>query len=317
MTPPPPPRPGPADATPLDWALLALLTALGGSSFTFIRAAIETVPPPLVAIGRLWIAAAALFILMRAKRQSLPPVLIRTEDGMRLNAIWGSMIGVGIIGYSIPFLIFPWAQQFVESGLAGVYMAFMPLWTLGLAYFFADEKMSAFRVAGFLMGFAGVILLLGPEALSGVRQSGFVAQAGLLFATFCYAVSVVMTRRAPGASPRVFSAGAIAVGAAFATPALLLTPIIPADWSAKSIVSIFILGLGPTALAGFIIFTIVASVGASFMALANYVTPLVAVVLGALFYGERLDVSALFALALIFAGVAVSQRKKPPDQSSS
>lgn len=317
MTPLPPPRSGPADATPLDWALLALLTALGGSSFTFIRAAIETVPPPLVAIGRLWIAAAALFVLMRAKRQSLPPVFIRSHDRLRLNAIWGSMIGVGIIGYSIPFLIFPWAQQYVESGLAGVYMAFMPLWTLGLAYFFADERINAYRIAGFLMGFAGVILLLGPEALSGVKRSGFLAQAGLLLATFCYAVSVVMTRRAPGTSPRVFSAGAVAIGAAFATPALLIAPIMPTDWSAMSLASIVILGLGPTALAGFIIFTIVASAGASFMALANYVTPVVAVALGALLYGERLETSAFIALGLIFAGVAVSQRRSPPAQNSS
>ena len=305
-------RTGPADATPLDWMLLALLTALGGSSFTFIHAAIETVPPPLVAVGRLWIAAAALYFLMRAKRQSLPPVLIRTKDGARVNPIWGSMFGVGIIGYSIPFLIFPWAQQYVESGLAGVYMAFMPLWTLGLAYFFADEKLTAYRVAGFAMGFAGVAVLLGPSALGGVKQADFLAQAGLLVATLCYAVSVVLTRRAPGTSPRGFSAGAVAMGALLATPALLVTPIAPAAWSAKSLVSILILGIGPTALAGFIIFTIVARAGASFMALANYVTPVVAVGLGALLFGERLAPSAFVALALIFAGVAVSQRKPRP-----
>ncbi len=309
MKPPNQPRSGPADATPLDWSLLALLTLVGGSSFTFIHAAIETIPPALVAIGRLWIAAAALFLLMRAKKQSLPSFLIRTDKGVRLNAIWGSMIGVGAIGYSIPFLIFPWAQQYVESGLAGVYMAFMPLWTLGLAYFFADEKLNAPRIAGFLMGFAGVLILLGPEALDGVKQSGFLAQAGLLLATLCYAISVVLTRRAPGTSPRVFSVGAVAMGAIFATPALLFAPIDHTAWSTKSLASVVILGIGPTALAGFIIFTIVARAGAGFMALANYVTPVVAVILGAILFHERLEPTAFIALGLILTGVAVSQHK--------
>lgn len=312
MKPPSPSRAGPAEATPLDWMLLAALTALGGSSFTFIHAAIETVPPALVAVGRLWIAALALFVLMRAKRQSLPPLLARTNEGSSVNEIWIWMTGVGIIGYSIPFLIFPWAQQYVESGLAGVYMAFMPLWTLGLAYFFADEKLSAPRIAGFLLGFAGVLILLGPEAMAGVKASGFLAQIGLLVATLCYAISVVMSRRAPGTSPRVFSAGVVTVGALVATPALLFAEFDPGSWSPKSIASVFILGIGPTALAGFIIFTIVGRAGASFMALANYITPVVAVVLGAVLFHERLQPSALVALAIILAGVAISQWKPKP-----
>lgn len=309
MNPPTEPRPGPAEASPADWMLLAALTAIGGSSFTFIHAAIETVPPALVAIGRLWIAAGVLFVVMRARRQNLPPFLVRTNAGAGVNRIWRSMTAIGIIGYSIPFLIFPWAQQYVESGLAGVYMAFMPLWTLGLAYLFADERLTPAKVAGFAIGFAGVVMLLGPEAIGGVKSSGFIAQAGLLVATLCYAVSVVLTRRSPGTSPRVFSTGVVAMGAAFATPALLFSEIDPAQWSAKSVASIFVLGLGPTALAGFIIFTIVGRAGASFMALSNYVTPVVAVILGAIIFHERLEASALAALAVILVGVAISQWK--------
>jgi drug/metabolite transporter (DMT)-like permease len=310
MTPPTPHRAGPAEASPADWMLLAALTAIGGSSFTFIHAAIETVPPALVAIGRLWIAAGALYLVMRSKRQNLPPILIRTNGRRRLNMIWRWMIAIGIVGYSIPFLIFPWAQQFVESGLAGVYMAFMPLWTLALAYFFADEKLAPAKVAGFLLGFAGVLMLLGPEAISGLRSSGFIAQASLLVATLCYAISVVLTRRAPGASPAVLSAGVVGMGAVFATPALFFSAFEPSHWSTKSLASIVVLGLGPTALAGFIIFTIVARAGASFMALANYATPVVAVILGAILFHERLDFGVFAALAFILSGVAISQRKR-------
>lgn len=303
---------GPATASPVEWALLALLILLGGSSFTFIHAAIETVPPSLVAIGRLWVAAFALYAVMRAKGRKFPPLLVRTKNGLRVHLLWGWMIAIGIVGYSIPFLIFPWAQQYVESGLAGVYMAFMPLWTLGLAYFFADEKLSARRVAGFAMGFAGVMILMGPEAIGGVAGSSLVAQAGLLLATFLYAASAVLSRRAPTARPRVFSAGIVLAGAVFVTPALVFTSIDPAAWSPKSVVSVIILGLGPTALAGVIIIMIIRRAGASFMALGNYFTPVIAVIAGALLFQERLDPTALAALGVIFAGVAISQRKGNP-----
>lgn len=303
---------GPAAAGSPEWALLAMLIALGGSSFSFIHAAIETAPPQIVAVGRLWVAAIALYIVMRAKGRRFPPLFIRTKAGWRLHLLWAWMVGVGAIGYSIPFLIFPWAQQYVESGLAGVYMAFMPLWTLMLAYFFADEKLTPQRIGGFAMGFAGVLVLMGPEAIAGVAGSSLAAQAGILFATVLYAASAVMSRRAPTARPRVFSAGIVLVGAVFASPALFFTPIDPSAWSMKSILSIIALGLGPTAAAGVIIIMIIRRAGASFMALANYVTPLVAVILGAIFFHERLDPTALVALALILAGVAVSQRKGKP-----
>ncbi|MCB2113343.1 MAG: DMT family transporter [Parvularculaceae bacterium] len=292
--------------------MLALLIMLGSSSFTFIHKAIETIPPQFVAVGRLWVAAIALFLIMRAKGRRFPPLLVRTNSGLRPHTLWVWMAAVGAIGYSAPFLIFPWAQQYVESGLAGVYMAFMPLWTLALAYFFADEKLSLRRIAGFLFGFAGVLILMGPEAMRGLSGSSFAAQGGLLAATVFYAVSVVISRRAPAARPRVFTAGMVLSGAVFATPALFFAPFDPAAWSAASLASVVILGLGPTALAGMMIIMIIRRAGASFMALGNYFVPAIAVLLGAAFFNERLEPRVFVALAVILAGVGVSQSRKRP-----
>ncbi len=312
MKPPTKPNSGPAAAGPAEWSLLAFLIMLGSSSFTFIHAAIETIPPQYVAVGRLWVAAIALYVIMRAKGRRFPPLLVRTTEGMRPHLLWAWMTAVGIIGYSAPFLIFPWAQQYVESGLAGVYMAFMPLWTLGLAYFFADEKLNARRIAGFLLGFAGVLILMGPEAVGGVSGSSFAAQGGLLVATLCYAVSVVISRRAPTSRPRVFTAGIVLAGAIFATPALFFAPFNPSEWSITSMASVVILGLGPTALAGIIIIMIIRRAGASFMALGNYFVPAIAVFLGAVLFHERLAPQAFIALAVILVGVAISQSRKRP-----
>lgn len=305
---------GPADAGPLDWALLAGLVAMGGSSFTFIHLALETAPPAVVTVGRLWVAAFALYAAMRWKGRRFPPLLVRTKEGARPHRLWAWMAMVGFVGYTVPFILFPWAQQFVPSGLAGVYMAFMPIWTLLLAALFADERLTAAKIGGFVLAALGVAVLMGPDAIAGVSGADLAAQAALLAATLLYAASAVMSRRAPPARRIVFSAGIVLAGAVFATPALLFTAIAPEDWSARSVLSILALGLGPTALAGVIIIVIIRRAGASFMALANYIVPLVAVLAGAVLFGERLGLNVFAALALIFAGVAISQRraKAPP-----
>jgi drug/metabolite transporter (DMT)-like permease len=300
---------GPAEAGPFDWMLLSGLSAFGGSAFVFIHIALETAPPAVVSLGRLWIAAVALYAVMRAKGRRFPPLLVRTKEGLRPHRLWAWMGGVGLVGYTIPFFIFPWAQQFVPSGLAGVYMAFMPIWTLLLATLFADEQMTRTKAAGFLLAAAGVVVLMGPEAIAGLSGANLIAQLSLLLATLLYAVAAVMSRRAPPARRLIFSAGIVLAGAVFATPALLVTPIAAEKWSAASLLSILALGIGPTAAGSLILILLIRRVGASFMSLANYVTPLFAVVLGALLFGERLGLNVFIALTLIFAGVAVSQRR--------
>jgi drug/metabolite transporter (DMT)-like permease len=288
-----------------DWAAFALLVAIGGSSFAFIEIAIETIPPPAVTVGRLWVAAVFLYAAMRAAGERLPP--LRDGHGA-IHRAWSPVAGVSLIGYVIPFFIFPWAQQSVESGLAGVYMAFMPLATLALARLFADERLTRWNAAGFALGFLGVLILMGPEAASGVSSSSALAQAGLLVATLCYAISVVITRRAPELHPRVFACASV-LGAAFlSTPALVVAPPRIGEWSLAGAASVVMLGLAQTGLAAILIFALIRRVGAGFMSLANYLTPLCAVLVGAVAFGERLGAHALIALALTLFGVALSRR---------
>ena len=303
---------GPSAARPLDWLLLAGLVALGGSSFGFIRTAVATIPPAVVATGRLWVGAIFLYAVMRIARRRFPPLLVRHASGARLHLSWASMFAVSAIGYTIPFFIFPWAQQFVESGLAGVYMAFMPIWTLGLAYLFAGEGLGAAKLAGFGLGFSGVVILMGPDVVGGAARSSLLAQAGLLLATFCYAVSAILARRTPPIRPRVFACGTVLGAAVLSTPALFFTDLHPEDWALESVLSVIVLGVGPTGLAGLFIIMLIKRAGAGFMALANYLTPIWAVIVGAVLFGERLGPNVLIALAVILAGVAVSRRARQP-----
>jgi drug/metabolite transporter (DMT)-like permease len=182
------------------------------------------------------------------------------------------------------------------------------LWTVGLAYLFAGESMNRWKAAGFALGFSGVLVLMGPEAIGGAATANLIAEAGLLVATLCYAVSVVLSRRAPPIRPRVFACATALTGAALASPAIALAEIDPSKWSVASALSVIALGIGPTGLAGLIIIILVRRVGAGFMSLANYLTPVWAVGLGAALFNERLEPTVLIALGLILAGVATSRR---------
>lgn len=298
----------PAEATLFDWSLLALIVAFGGSAFVLIRSAVASMPPAAVAAGRLWVAAIVVYILMRAAGRRLPPFFVRSGKNVRVRRSWLWMIAVGAVGNVLPFYIFPWAQQYVESGLAGVYMAFMPIWTVALAYFFAGEKLSGRKLVGFALGFAGVIVLMGPDAVKGALSSDLRAQMGLLLATFLYAASAVLSRRAPPIRPRVFASGMLIVAALMSAPALFFTEMHPEQWTLSSLASIFLLGVFPTGINGILIIMLIRRAGAGFMAFSNYITPLWAVALGALIYHERLHWTVFIALIIILAGVAVSQR---------
>lgn len=297
----------PADATLFDWALLGLVVALGGFSFVMIRSAVETIPPAVVTVGRLWIGGIFLYGVMIQAGRRLPPFLTATKKGRSVHLEWRWMIAISVIGYVAPFFIFPWAQQFIDSGLAGIYMAFMPIWTVGLAYFFAGESLGPRKIIGFLLGFAGVILLMGPEVISNAGDASIIAQIALLAATVFYATYAVMTRRAPPMRPRAFAAGTLLSAAIISTPALLLTNLNIGEWSLMSILSVIGLGLGPTGLVGISLIIVIQRAGAGFMSLGNYLVPLWAVAAGALIFNERLSVSAFAALAIILIGVAVSQ----------
>ena len=293
----------------LDWALWALIIMFGGSAFVMIRASLETIAPVHIAVGRIWIGAITLYIIMRMAGRRFPPLLQKVRGRWTLRRSWRYMAAVGLVGNIAPFLLFPWAQQQVDSGLAGVYMAFMPIWTLFLAALFAGEAITGNKIIGFLLGFVGIIILMGADVLTGVGDTSILAQAGLLLATLCYAGSTVITRIAPPIRPRIFASGMMILAAIVATPLAFLAPIELDKISLTSALGVFGLGLLPTGINGVLIIILVRRAGAGFMALGNYVTPLWAVLMGALIYDERLAFNVFIALGVILAGVAISRRE--------
>jgi drug/metabolite transporter (DMT)-like permease len=284
------------------WVLLLALAAMWGSAFMFIKLGIASVPPATLVASRLALGALLLYIVMRLRGLTLP----------RFGRRWIPFTVLAIVGNSAPFYLISWGQQFIDSALAGILMAVMPLTTLLLAHFFvAGERLTANRMLGFSVGFSGILVLMGPAVLTGLGGSSLeiIAQATVLAGAICYAANSVIARRLVAADFLVASTSVLIV-ATIATVPLAL--VLDRPWtlapSVSSTAAIVWLGIGPTALATLLYFRLIAAAGPTFMSLVNYLSPLVALLAGVLLLGEKPGVTAFAGLVLILSGIALTRR---------
>jgi drug/metabolite transporter (DMT)-like permease len=284
-----------------DWALLLALVAMWGSSFMFNKLSVATVPPATVVAGRLALGALTLLVLMVSRGVRLPP----------FGPIWGAYALLGVIGNALPFFLIAWGQQVVDSALAGILIAAMPLGTLVLAHFVVQgERMTRYRVGGFALGFMGIVFLMEPPAaqsLSGVAVP-VLAQLAVLGGALCYSANSVLARLLIKTDFLSAATGTLLVAAVLMLPFALLHD---RPWtlepSGVSLASIAWLGVGPTAIATILYFRLISSAGPTFMSMVNYLSPAVAVFLGVTLLGEKPGVSAYTGLALILMGIALSR----------
>ena len=287
-----------------DWALLAALTAMWGTSFMFIKLGVATVPPATLAASRLVIGAVILYVVMRSRGLKLP----------KPGRGWLPFAALAVIGNNVPFYVISWGQQYIDSALAGILMAMMPLATLLLAHFYvAGERMTAYRALGFSLGFAGIVVLMGPAALAGLGGSLLMltAQAAVLGGALCYAANSVLVRRLVVTDFLVASTTVLIVSSVVSLP---LAIVLDRPWELApgmgSTAAIVWLGVGPTALATLLYFTLVASAGPTFMSLVNYLTPVVALLAGVTLLGEQPGTTAVAGLGFILLGIALSRRRR-------
>jgi drug/metabolite transporter (DMT)-like permease len=286
---------------PSDWVLLFSLVAMWGSSFMFNKLGVATVPPATLAAARLALGALLLLGVVYALGLRLPP----------RGRVWFSYAALALVGNAIPFYLISWGQQVVDSALAGILIAVMPLATLLLAHFLVHgERMVRYRVAGFVVGFLGIVVLMGPAAVAGFGGSAgkILSECAVLAGALCYASNSVMTKLLVKGNALVASAATLLVAAAVTVPFAL---VVDRPWtlepSGESIAAIVWLGIGPTAIATICYYKLIGSTGPTFMSLVNYMSPVVAVFLGVTLLGEHPGANAYAGLALILAGIALSQ----------
>ncbi len=275
--------------------LLVLGTAWGGSFF-LIKIAVETVPPLTVAASRLVIAAACLLIIVIAQKQSLPNTL----------GLWGTYLIVGLLGNALPFVLIGYGELYVDSGIAAILMAIVPLATMIMAhYLVAGEDMSAAKIIGLVLGLIGVVVLVGTDALSGLGVQIF-GQIAILAAALSYAVQNIYASRVRHLPPTANAAAAVIGAAVWTIPVSL---IVDRPWTIEigtdAVLAIVGLALISTAGGAMLFFFLLRSAGPSFVALTNYIVPVMGVFWGWLILSERLGWDAIAALVLILAGIAV------------
>lgn len=284
------------------WGGLAVLAASWGSAFVFIALAVDTIAPSLVVLSRLIVGSAILSAWMYASGKRFPKLTDRR---------WVWFAGLGFFGNSLPFILVAVGQQTVSSGVTGILMGMTPLIIILAAHFtLPDDKLTVFKSLGFLVGFAGIVMLTGPSALAGLLSTSFLAQMLILAATACYATNTILYQRAPRSDPLVVAAGSLVAAAIFSTPPALFTlasdAIMLPSW--QSIVGVLALSIIPTALAQIVYMGIARHVGASFIAIVNYAVPVVAALIGVAI-GETLGVMAWLALATILLGIFIARYK--------
>lgn len=283
-------------------ALLLLLAVIWSSSFTMIKVAVESVPPITLVAARLAIAAIflTLFLIIQGKRL---PVLGRK---------WVPFFMVAFTGNSVPFFLITWGEVGIDSGLAAILMAVMPLTTLVLAHFYTEsDRITPVKFIGLSIGFIGVLVLVGPDLLSELGGH-FIREMAVAGAAIFYAITTVLIRRMPsGGDPIERSSGVMICAAMQMVPlSLIFDQPWTLDPTLTSMMANLYIGLFPTALAAIIHFHIVAERGTTFFTMINYIIPCMGVTWGAIFLAELVTWNMVLALVIILCGIAITNIKK-------
>ncbi|MFV1877991.1 DMT family transporter [Nioella sp.] len=286
--------------TRASWLMILVLGLTWGATFMVIEIALRGITPFWLAAARIGFAAALMTVVWLARGGRL--FLDDARD-------WPAMVVIGALSSAVPFMLLSWGQQYTTSGFAGVSMAAVALMVLPLAHFLVPgERMTLRRTAGFVIGFAGVVVLIGGQAFSstGAALESY-GRLACLGTAGCYALSSVWMRRLPAVDPIGLATVLLIIGAAMVIPAALIVEGPPPAVDGQTLAVLALLGLVPTAAANILRVVVIRSAGPTFMSLTNYVVPVCSVGLGALVLSEPLPPSLLWALALILAGVFLSQ----------
>ncbi|MDI7864755.1 DMT family transporter [Rhizobiaceae bacterium n13] len=281
-----------------EWSMLCVLSLLWGGSFLFNGIAVKELPPFTIVTLRVALAAAALLLLVRMMGLRMP--LDRQS--------WRAFFGMGLLNNIIPFSLIVWGQTEIASGLASILNATTPLFTVIVAHFLTtDEKMTANRLLGVLVGFAGVAIMIGPAALSG-SVGHVLAPLAVLGAAISYSFAGIFGRRfrRMGLPPMIPAAGQVCASTILLLPVTLLVDhpwALPmpgaATWGA-----IFGIALLSSALAYVLFFRILETAGATNLSLVTFLIPISAILLGTVVLGERLEAKHFAGMALIAVGLA-------------
>ena len=280
-----------------DWMLLAATALTWGSSFLFIEKALENFEPALIAFLRVLFGALTVVWLKRARQ----PVA---------RSDWGAVLVVGLLWMAIPFLLFPIAQQWIDSSLAGMINGAVPLFAALVATLISRTLPGVSQGVGLIVGFAGVVAVSWP-AIQGARSTA-TGVLLVLLATVCYGIAlnvVVPLQRRYGSFAILLRVQSVALALTLVPAAIGATN---STFSWSSLLAIVPLGCLGTGMAFFWMTVLASRVGPSRASVTIYFIPVVAIVLGTVFLGESVALMSLLGTALVLVGAYLTSRAEHP-----
>jgi len=281
-----------------DWVTFWTLGLIWGSSFLWIKIALDNVGPFTLVAWRLLIGVAGLALVVLFRRPTFP----------RGRRIYGLLALLGVTNTALPFLLISWGEQSIDSAVASILNGTVPLFAMVFAHFaLQDDRMTRARVAGLILGFLGVIVLMSGDLVPGEVRTGGLGQLAVLVASILYAFSTVFARKnLHGLSPVVQSFVPLVVADLFIwTGAVAIEAPVLAPTSGLTWFALVWLGLLGSCVAYLLLFTLLHRVGPTRTTMVTYVFPVVGLILGIVFLQEPVTPSLLIGAAMVVAGILV------------
>lgn len=281
-------------------ARFLLQAALWGSSFTFIKASLHGLTPGQLVLARLLLGTVVLLALAGLRRVPLP----------RGTDLWGHVAAAALFGNVLPFLLLSYGERSTGAGLAGVLVGATPLLTLGIATAaLPAERATTRKTVGLLLGFVGVVVVIGPWSDA---TGTFAGRAACFGAALSYATGYVYVRRF--LTPRALAPLAAAASQLLAAAVLMGLALPFMAWhtphfTGRVTLSILFLGLFSTGLAYVLYFRLINDIGATNASAVNYVVPVAAVVIGAVALGETVSWNLLAGGVIVLIGMAYAENR--------
>ena len=283
-----------------DWVLFYLVGLIWGTSFLWIKIAVEDVSPMMLVAFRTLFGSLGLGLIVALNKQARVSWIIirkRLFDFFLL----------GMFNIALPWLLISWAEQFIDSGTAAVLNGTMPLFTILLSpIFIQDDRITLPKLGGLVIGFIGVVILMAPS-IQGKWSNDLLGQAAILMATLSYASATVFARKKSGGLPAQMqaflqlSAGTIIIWVTVLfREKPIIFPQLPITWFA-----LLWLGLLGSCIAYIIYFSLLHKIGPTRMSMVTYIPPLIGMFLGVVFLKEQFYWQSLLGALLILSGIAI------------
>ena len=283
-----------------NWFLLILLSAIWGGAFTLNKIALDLYTPEVIVAGRLIVGSAFLIVLI---------YFIYKRFSFNLSQL-NYYLFMSLVGIVIPFIAIINGQRNIDSAMAGILMATMPITTILLSHFFlVDEKINQQKFIGFLISFFGVFILIYREDLfiNNSFSTTLISQLQVMLGSTLYSIAAIYGKKYKMTDPVSASTGTILFATFF-----MLIYLIFIDESNVSIptllvnYNILLLGILCTAIATIIYFQILQTAGASFLSIMNFLIPLWAILFGILILNDDFSWNYIFGLLIILSGIKLA-----------